>query len=178
MMRKIKNKIEVIVFCLVILVLTSSFVSAFGVASPYWKDNPLVMAKGEKRIVNLNLQNMVGEVDVRVKAEIKKGEDIATLRKEVYAVKAGTSDTLVPVVIKIPKNATGTRKIEIAFKTITSGEGEGVVMGTGMNIGFDVLISEKVVEKPFLSMKSLLIALIIVIICIGIILLIKKNKRH
>ena len=58
--------------------------NAFGVSSPYWQGNPVIMYPGETKIVNLNLQNNIGEDDVFVKVSILEGQDIARVEKELY----------------------------------------------------------------------------------------------
>lgn len=170
---KTKIFIYLITFTATLLIL-SNFVSAFGVGAPYWDTNPLTMAAGETKKVELNLQNMVGDSDVTVKAILKNGSDIARLENDIYTVKINTSDTMVPLDITIPKNATGTKKITVEFKTVTSGEGGGVVMGTGMTVSFDVIISGKVVEE---TNKALIIIPIVIIVLAIIIIFILRRKR-
>src|SRR3989339_835888 len=47
-----------------------SVVSAFGVSTPYWDENPLRLAPGESMDVELVLQNMAGSDDVKVRARV------------------------------------------------------------------------------------------------------------
>ena len=141
-----------------------SIVSAFGVSSPYWNENPLRMARGETTIINLNLQNMVGENDVEVKAILVEGKDIISLSKDTFTIKAGTSDTMVPLKIKIPKDAKPgeTRKIKIEFKTIQENTG-GISMGTGMTVAFDVIATSEVASN---STKTIILAIAIIILAL------------
>ncbi len=57
----------------IMAILLIGLASAFGVGAPYWEDNPLVMERGTTKNVEINLQNMVGNDDVSVKAELKGG---------------------------------------------------------------------------------------------------------
>lgn len=164
---------------LLVLSLISS-ISSFGVSSPYWEGHPLTMAAGETKIVNLNLQNVIGKEDVSVKVELKKGLEIASLEKDMYTVKAGTSDTFVPLKIKIPRqDANSNYNISVEVRTITSGGGGTVTLGTGMTVLFDVLVSGKVERDntKFIVIISSLIILILVILFITLRLRKKKKKK-
>lgn len=173
-----KNKTNLIIaFALVISVL-ASFVSAAGIVSPYWKDYPLEMHFGETKVANFKLQNMVGNEDVTVKVELKQGTDIASLEKDTYAAKAGTSDTLIPVTITIPKEYDKSlQQIELEVKTVNKNEGGMITLGTGWTTSFNVIISEKPVSKEALIgiIITMLIALIILVLVI-LILVIKRRK--
>jgi ATP-dependent Zn protease len=176
---------KIILVLLVLLVLTS-FVSAFGVSSPYWKGNPLKMAKGETRIVNLNLQNNVGDEDVTVKAEIEEGHEIVSLSKDIYTVKARTYDMMVPVEIKIPEDAKEEYRVILNFKTVSAGEEGKVSFGTAMQVGFMVIPTEKPAiaetetpaEKPSYSSWGVFLGIIIlIIIIILVILMLRRSKK-
>lgn len=173
-----KTKISPIVeFILVIFILTS-FVSAAGIVSPYWKDYPLEMHFGETKIANFKLQNMVGDQDVTVKVELKQGTDIASLEKDTYTAKAGTSDTLIPVTITIPKEYDKSlQQIELEVKTVNKDEGGMITLGTGWTTSFNVIISEKPVSKEALIgiIIAMLIALIILVLVI-LVLVLKRRK--
>ena len=61
-----KNKINLMLGIIISVLVLTSAVSAFGVSSPYWEGNPMNIARGDSKIVNLNLQNMVGDEEVNV----------------------------------------------------------------------------------------------------------------
>jgi len=159
------------VFVLVTFLL-AGLVTAFGVSSPYWKGHPLKLYPGESTTINFNLQNNVGDTDVKVKAEVVEGADIASLKRDIYLVKAKTTDTMVPLKVTLPKDATAPRHVTIEFKTMTSGEGGMVTMGTGMKTEFDILVSETpTIKKEKLRLSAgtttwIVIALIIIIVII------------
>ncbi len=166
-----------IISALMLGLMLISLASAFGVSSPYWDGNPLTLARGETKTVNLNLQNMVaGEGDVTVKAVLVEGSDITSLPKETYVIKEGTSND-VPIKISIPKDSVPgeTTPIRIEFKTVVSGD-KGVAMGTGMTVAFNVIAGEAVAETS----TGMIIALIIAVIVLAIIIwyLLKKKKRR
>jgi hypothetical protein len=148
-----------------------STIAAFGVSSPYWDGNPLTMARGETKTVNLNLQNMVGEKDVNVKAELKQGSNITSLSEETFTVKAGTSNTMVPLKITMPKDAAPgeVKKVSIEFKTLS--DAEGIAMGTGMSVYFDVIANEEIKKD------NTLIIIGAIIVVLAIIIFVLKRKK-
>ena len=160
------------IISIILLLTLISTISAFGVSSPYWQGNPLIIEKGETRIINLNLQNMVEE-DIIVKAEIIQGEDIALLSQDIFIIKAKTYDTIIPLEITIPQDAFSENKtIKINFKKISENN-SGIVMGTGMSVYFDVItIGNKENKNTFL-----IIGIIGIILLIIAIILIKKKKN-
>jgi len=174
---KMKNKINLafgIVFATLVLMNT---INASGIVSPYWKDYPLEMNFGETKIANFVLQNMVGNEDITVKAEIKQGADIASLEKDIYTAKAGTSDTIIPVKITIPKDyGKSLQEIQLEVKTIEAEQGGMITLGTGWTTSFNVIISEKPISKNFLI--GLIIALISITIILVLIILIILLKRR
>jgi len=171
-----KNKIFM-ASALILLVGLISSISAFGVASPYWEGNPLTMERGETTTINLNLQNMAGEEDVTVKAEINSGQEIISLAENTFIVKKGTSDTLVPVKITIPEDINpGTNTgISIEFKTVNSETG-GIALGTGMVISFNVIAGEEINQSSSLKTIGIILGLIVLAIIIKT-LLPKKRKK-
>ena len=162
-----------------LLLVFSSLVGAFGVSSPYWEGYPLTMLLDEEKIVNFNLQNMVGNEDVEVKVELKEGFNIASLNKESYSVRAGTSDSYVPLRIKAADS--GSHKVKLEFKTVTPGGG-GVVTGTGMLVSFDVVVSEAptitgagAVGVGSITISSMVV-MVLIIFAIALFIL-RKRKR-
>lgn len=170
-----KNKLNLIASVLLITLAVASVVSAFGVGSPYWSSNPLTMARGDTVVVNLNLQNMVGDEDVDVKAELIEGSGIASLEDEgIIAVKAGTSNTMVPLVIKMPKRVESgeVMPVHVEFKTVTNNP-SGISMGTGMTISFNVIAGDEVKSNTTRN-----IAIAVVVVLAIIIWVIKKKKKR
>ena len=138
------NGRKTLVVTLFLVVLLVSFVSAFGVATPYWVGNPLEIAPGETSIVLLGIQNFVGDDDVTVKVVLKEGSEIASVLEREYLIKAKTKDTQIPVTISIPLDLSlvGTSYlIKVSFLTVNSGEG-GISLGTGIDLNFDVVVKD------------------------------------
>ena len=167
-----------------VLFLQLSIITAFGVSSPYWGDNPLTMKKGETKIVEINVQNGQSDDDVFVLVKILRGEEIVSLNKERYRVPKRTTDTMVPVTIKIPKDTTQkVYDVAFDFKTTSEEEGTGpVTLGLGATIGFEVLVSDEpyIPEETPLTKNSYLIVGIIgaVIIIAGIIFFILRSRSN
>ena len=181
-----KNKKILITTTILSLILISSIISAFGVSSSYWDNEPvrnLMMTRGETQIVNLNIQNMVGDEDISVKAILKEGSEIADLKENTFNVKAKTHDTMAPLEIKIPKEFKPGRIIKIIteFKTLAEGENGLVVIGTGMTISFDVIVSEEapIQFSPIDQIPWRIIGLIfaIILIILAIIIILRKRRR-
>lgn len=163
---------KAILFSMIILLISS--VSSFGVSSPYWEGHPLVIEKGQTEIVELNLQNMFEE-DITVKVKVIQGTELIELKQDTFLIKSGTSDTVIPLEISIPKNAPDTNKtLEIEFKKIVD-QGQGIPLGTGMSVSFDIVTVEA--ESDISSNKAWII-LFSFLVCILIIwLIIKRNKN-
>ena len=160
------------IISIILLLAMISLISAFGISSPYWQGNPLTMEKGETKTINLNLQNMVGEEDITVKAEITQGADIAFLEQDTFFIKAGTSNTTIPLKITIPSNIKEDNKtIKIDFKKISNDKG-GVVIGTGMSVYLDVITTSS--ENH--DINPLIIGAILIIIIL-VIIIIRKIKK-
>ena len=156
--------------------------NAFGVSSPYWQGNPVIMYPGETKIVNLNLQNNIGEDDVFVKVSILEGQDIARVEKELYTVKAKTIDTYVPVKVYVPKDAqiSGTYPVKVEFRTV-AGEGAGMVtFGTGMKVSFDVQIVEvpQAVKEKQQTTIWIIIGVVILVLLIIIFWLLRRKPSQ
>ncbi len=176
---------------LVLTVLMTSFVFAFGVSSPYWKGNPLKIYPGETKIVKMNYQNMgVDTEDMNLRAEITKGNEIASINQQDYLVKAGTKDTTVEISVSIPENVPVGSKYQVTLtsSSVTPGAEGGVSLGVGMDTTFDVeVVSEPIIETPEATEElaeespetmGVMIFAIIAIIIIAVVLIIIVKKRR
>lgn len=128
------------------ILLLSGSAFAFGVGSQYWKENPLAMHPGETKDVYLELQNMVGNEDLTMKARVINGSEIAQLSdsSDSYVVPAGTRDVKVNIKVSIPENAQpGDRyNVGLSFYTIKSSTAGQFNLGTGIDKYFDVVVEE------------------------------------
>ncbi len=172
---KTKNKLAFIGIFLLAVILISASVSAFGVSSPYWEGNPLQMSKGETKTVYLNLQNMVGDEDVTVKAKVIEGSEIVSIKEDTFVIKAKTSDTLVPVKITLPNDAEvgSIEKVKIEFKTISKDKG-GISMGTGMIVAFDVVTAEKIKNNT----DKIILIIAAALILAGLLVILNKKRKN
>ena len=190
-MRKEKN-IGIIgkgIMIILVIFLLASFVNAFGVASSYWKGNPVTISPGETKTISLGLQNMVGTEDVTLKAVLKEGAGIASVEEKTYFVKAGTKNTEVPIRVSIPDNAEIDTPylVTVSFQTVTSGDGAAVVIGTGIDTSFDVLVvplapvieptGEGVLGGDTFDEGNLLMIVVLIALIILIIIIYKRRKR-
>jgi len=182
------EKINLIACTILITVILVSTVSAFGVASPFWKDNPLKLNPGESRTVKLNLQNMdVTADDLDVRVDLAEGSEVVTLSKNDYEVKAGTKDTEIILEVAVPANAAiGTKyRVTVSSKTVTPG-GAAVVFGTAMDTTFDVEVVPKPAPKPEVKEEAELpetggsllwiVGVIVVVVLVVIYFAMKKKK--
>lgn len=155
------------------LLVMTSMITAFGVSSPYWEGNPMSIARGETRIVNLNLQNMVGDEDVTVEAKLIEGAEITNLDDGEYTIPSKTSNIMIPLEVSMPKDVSPgeTKTVKVDFKTVNGDQG-GIAMGTGMSIVFDVVASEDVESNT-----AMIVTIILAIAVLALILWILNKKK-
>ncbi|MEK6926257.1 MAG: hypothetical protein AABW50_03180 [Nanoarchaeota archaeon] len=172
-----KNRMILAITGIFLFLILASFASPAGISPPYWEGYPLYMNYGETKTVNFNLQNMVGNEDISVEAVINQGSDIASLEKTTYTARAGTSDTMIPLTITIPNDFDKQiQSVVLEFKTVTpSGEGM-VTLGTGWTTSFDVIISEKEVQKSSLVWIIILLAAVVLVLALIIYKIVKRRR--
>jgi len=163
---------KLIIFSLIVILLIS-FISSFGIVSPYWKGNPLHIAPGDTSIVNLKIQNLGTTKDITLRALIKEGSEIASIRKIDYIIKAETKDTVIPIIIKTPSNISINYKYTVTVSFITKNSDPGsIFLGTGIDTSFDVLIA----DIPKTEKKGEKFSLIMVFLILISIFIFRKNK--
>lgn len=192
MEKRINKKTGIITGTIGLLVMTLFFVSAFGVSTSYWGDNPLKLAPGESKVVTLGMQNKVGTEDMTFRAELSSdGDGIATFVDENldYFVPLGGGAS-VPIKIEVPEDfgIPGVHQIIISFTQISSGGGGMVSLAGGIISKFPVEIvgvEESELYEPPAPKKELftvnfliiLIALISIVIIIIVFLNIRKKEK-
>jgi len=137
-------------FLLIALLLLSPLASAFGVTTPYWDDNPLIMQPGQTKDFALTLQNMVaGSEDIVLKAELVSGAEIATLVLE-YLVPFGRKDIEVNLRVIIPEDAPFDKEytIGVSFKQILEDEGKMVQMAGEVRKNIPVIVKSESEVPP------------------------------
>jgi len=171
------------------LLLLSPLVSAFGATTPYWDDNPLIMYPGQTKDFALILQNMVGNEDIVLKAELVSGVDIAALVDEEleYLVPFGRKDIEVNLRVKIPEGVPLDKEytIGVSFKQVLEDEGKMVQMASEVITNIPVIVkSEEVLpeeEIPTLEEEgkgfptAVVVLLLVIIVILGYIILKKKK---
>jgi len=187
---KMRNgKSLLLAFCLVLTL--TSVVSAFGVSTPYWKENPLNMAPGESATVTLVLQNMIGTEDVTLRASFTDdGNGVALLVDENldYYVPLGRDDVAVPIKINIPEDEQkgGIRNIKLLFTQVATDNSGLVSVVGGFTADFPINIVD-VEESSFyvapaetsglkMSVFWIWIVSLIVILVIVIIIVLRKKE--
>jgi len=176
-----KNKI----ILLVSLIFASSLVNAFGASSPYFNNNPLILSPGESKDIEIYLQNMVGDKDITLQAEILLGKEIASFldTSPNYLISFGKKDIKANLKITIPKEAKDGDKytISINFKEKKSEKQELLQITGGVTTSFPIIIKELQKSPKETSTKTffyLIISTLILSIIIVIVLLIKSVKSR
>ena len=174
---------------LIALLLLSPLASAFGVTTPYWDDNPLIMQPGQTKDFALTLQNMVeGSEDIVLKAKLVSGSEIATLVDEEleYLVPFGRKDIEVNLRVIIPEDAELNKEytIGVSFKQILEDEGKMVQMAgeVGKNILVIVKSESEVLPEEGIPVPeeegfptAMVVLLLVVIVILGYVILKKKK---
>ena len=140
-----KTKLIIPVIALILIVAN---VLAVGVSTLYWGERTLNLNKGESATVQFLLQNMVGEDDVSMLAEIVQGKEVAQIMgpSNVYRVPAHTKDIPVNLLVKIPREGAKSKyTIAVLFKTVPSSEQGVLQFATGLEKRFDVIVTD---EQP------------------------------
>jgi hypothetical protein len=169
-----KKELSILTAVIFLLAGVISSVSAFGIATPYWRENPLLMQPGESKDVQFTLQNMVGD-DVTIRVALLDGSNVATLTDYTtdYLVKKGTANTKVNMHISIPADSAGAKHtITMSFSTVTSGASGGVKIGTSIEKSFDVLV-----EKEAKAGAETWMWIVAALALLAIIILLLKPKK-
>ena len=153
-MRRINNKMRYGMCFAVAVTLVFAFscvVSAFGAGAPYWSENPLYLEAGESENVVLKLQNMVGDEDVTLRAEVTRGGEVVSLTDSNldYLVPSKTKDVPVNLRIEVPADAEEGvfYPVSVSFTQVAEEEGRMVRFQGAIIKTFDVIVgAEPVVE--------------------------------
>ncbi|MDD5331324.1 MAG: hypothetical protein PHE43_00690 [Candidatus Nanoarchaeia archaeon] len=167
------------------LFLVFPLVYGFGVNSPYWETNPLIMYPGQEKEIQLTLQNMVGDKDMTLSAEITEGKEFASILDagNKYTIPFGIKDFPVNIKIKIPEGVKigDTKELELTFTEVVSDSGQMVQMSGSVGTKIPILIKspEEVIseETPEIQTPSIsLIPIIVIVLIILVILIIYFGK--
>jgi hypothetical protein len=178
----IKNNLQKSVLAGVLVITLLSLISASGVVSPYWSDNPLRLNPGETTTINLTLQNMVGDQDITFQAKLSSEENIATLinanSEAKYLVPSKTKDVPVTLQIQVPSDAKAgdTYKVDVLFNEIASSQGGMLHVTSSVSTSFPVEVTgnNTTAFPSYLAwlLTGLILLVIITMICF------KKKKKN
>jgi hypothetical protein len=146
------NSIKLIVIAITFL-LSMNYVSAFGVSSPYWKNNPLELSPGETKEVAFTLASSPTEETTTAVVSLIGDAGIAEIISGTnYSVAPGSTNTKVILKISLPETATigYTYNVKFSVKPAPS-EGQGTVQ---LAIKYDIDFPVKVVEKSQVSQAA------------------------
>jgi len=181
------DKKEVLVFAGVILAFSLFvFAGAAGVATPYWKNNPLLLSPGESNTVYLSLQN-TGDEGMVLNASITSSEGIASLKKTLYEVGAGEVDVPVEIKVSVPKDSQigSEYTVSISFKQISDESGEMLQVAAGFTTSFPVKVvstEESVLYGNKSEMGSIydwivIIAIVIALVLVFVFVRFRRKKK-
>jgi hypothetical protein len=176
------KRTRVLILLVITLTLSLPLITAAGVARPYWDDNPLKLAPGESKIVQLTLQNTDPE-NMTLAAII--GGEIATLddKSDEYFVPSGEIDKKVNIKVEVPEDAEiGTiYKIIASFQQISSGEGGMIRMAGAFTVNFPVEVvgeeESEIYGEPQGIPTSTIIIVVLAIVIIAIITYANKKQK-
>ena len=145
-----KFKKEMIILSFLLLI---PLVSGFGITSMYWPGNPLVLEPGQTVDVTLLLQNMVGDEDVTLRAEIEEGKEIAELIDPNldYLVPFGKKDVSVNIKISIPEDVIVGKEynVVVSFKQIIPNEARTLQLTSAIKKTIPIkIVGEGGVQEP------------------------------
>jgi hypothetical protein len=174
----------ILILLVITLILSLSLITAAGVGRPYWNDNPLKLAPGESKIVQLTLQN-TGPENMTFKATITSDIAILDDKNDEYFVPSGEIDKQVNIKVEVPEDAEiGTiYRIISSFTQISSGEGGMIMMAGAFTINFPVeVVGEEESEQygqqqPQGIPTSTIIIVVLAIVIIAIIIYTSKKQK-
>lgn len=165
-----------IITTLLVFLLALSIVNAFGMGQT-WEGSRITMDKGETRIFNIELQNLASSSEnLTVKAEIIKGNEIASISQETYSLPLGKT-LQVPVKVTIPRDFETGNIIRIEFQARTMAEGgsEMITAGTGSSWAWEIETSSK---TRYASLINILLVIIIIILAIIVFIILKRKQKN
>ena len=182
----------IVVFLLIININT---ISALGVNSPYWNENPLKMYSGQTREVSFPLVNSVNEKTTEASVFIVEGNNIAEITSgEKYTVQPGSNSQNIILKISIPTDSKigDSYKVKFSVKYTPQGEEGNVKLDIVYNIEFPIEIVNQADASPVEIVSTgnigknqqnntiiiLIITILLVLLLIAIILMIKRYKQN
>jgi hypothetical protein len=141
-------------FMVLVLLVSSMSVFAFGISSPHWKNNPLEMTPGSSEVVSFTLVNKIGENTLQAFVELEEDGGVAELLSgETYTVRGGLNDAKVKLKISVPETASVGDRYDVSFSVSAPPEAEGgnVQIGIKYNVDFPINVVSELSELPAIS---------------------------
>ncbi len=163
---------------IIILLFLSTSISAFGVGSPYFEKNPLVIKPGETKETYINLQNKVGGEEVIARVEVEIGKEIVRInnQQEKYTIPLG-EEININLTVSIPKNyKEGNYNLSLIIRTESKNEGQ-LSLSQGINIKIPLEIKSISEKKKGLGLLNILLICILIILLIIIYVIVRKRKK-
>lgn len=170
----------------ILVIMLGSFISAFGVISPYTGTNvPLELSPGQEKTFDVTLRNSDVKGGLEVEIKILQGMEIASLKKSSLSIPY-EQEASVGMIIKIPTEAKIGDGYNVVYesKQIPTESGNGTLGFTQTIIrNFIVnIVPEKPVEPTPVAPKgisttTIIVLIIAIIIIIAIILFLVKRKK-
>ncbi len=172
---------------LLLIVIFSFNVNSVGISAPYWDDNPLYVQPGETKEFTYLLQNVIGNQDVKIKAELEGDPSIIKFldQNNLYDVPFGKNDIPVKVEIKVPQDSKPGQEWQVGVRfttTSASTNGNQVTIGTTYSKGFKVIVNELKIVPIAQNIKkgsssNFLIYIILALILVGVMLIIYYSRK-
>lgn len=180
------SKFGILFGLMAVVLLSSSVVSAFGVAAEYWADRPLEISPGQTVNTYFMIQNVGDSTgDIDVKASVIEGAEFATLLDgSSYSVADGQQREA-RIEVSVPSDAPiGTiYPVKVLFQQVSSGNGnEPLQFSFNVEREFGVVvveseaiqqISDKVESNNFWLW---IIGLIVFVVLVWVVIVMFKKK--
>ena len=181
-------------FALLLIIFSTSLISAFSVSAPYMENKEWKLFPGASEDLKFVLQNGGATEAANIKVTVNEGGNVLKLPDpdKIYTVPVGER-TEVVLKANIPQNATigETYKIVVGFSTAVPSAQGGFSFGSTIDQPFTIVIGEKPAPSPAETEKKqespntelvktwlpYIIAIAIIIIAVIIFFVIKKKKQ-
>ena len=156
--------------------------AGFAILPRYTNDHPLILAPGEEIVFPIRLVNGLNDRDIKVKAALLEGEEIASFVDDNLEYTLPKPEKVpVNVRVRVPRDAAMGSEYTLIFQfiDITPTEGaETVPLSVSSEVSFKVLVQEPV-EKEGMWMGWWIVIIGVLIILIGIVVyFILRNRFY
>lgn len=140
--KDIKRGAVVFLLLLIIALIFSTRISAFGISTPYIKDDTLLVNPGKTYEYSITLQNN-GDQGYYVDIDYSSTEDVASLESTEQYVPAGTYNTTIHFKLAIPETAQIGKTYALEYSAKPRIEENGTVsMGVEIKRGITILVTD------------------------------------